>query len=255
MNVVSDRTGQPIEAVVRIIVGQRPASARRYRGWIGRCPPRAGRASSRQRVSAGGRRVVGDPVPRPSLRSAAKVAGRVVAGVAVTALIASADLRCARPSPRTGDGVAPARWATPERSASSDRRTTSCVTRRAQALRQREWAAYVRSRQLAGSATGRRYLANSGEVVRAWLGEQAAMSEDLDEIDRILARELVADGRATLAHLAATPGCRCRQCSRGFAGSKRGGGDGVHGPGQPRGGREDAVGVRRDHPSRSLSTR
>ena len=28
----------------------------------------------------------------------------------------------------------------------------------------------------------------------------------LDEIDRILARELVADGRATLAHLAATAG-------------------------------------------------
>jgi len=32
------------------------------------------------------------------------------------------------------------------------------------------------------------------------------MSEPLDEIDRILARELVADGRATLAHLAATAG-------------------------------------------------
>jgi Lrp/AsnC family leucine-responsive transcriptional regulator len=30
--------------------------------------------------------------------------------------------------------------------------------------------------------------------------------ESLDEIDRILARELVADGRATLAHLAATAG-------------------------------------------------
>jgi Lrp/AsnC family leucine-responsive transcriptional regulator len=27
--------------------------------------------------------------------------------------------------------------------------------------------------------------------------------EELDDIDRILARELVADGRATLAHLAA----------------------------------------------------
>jgi len=32
------------------------------------------------------------------------------------------------------------------------------------------------------------------------------MSEELDEIDRILARELVADGRATLAQLAATAG-------------------------------------------------
>jgi Lrp/AsnC family transcriptional regulator, leucine-responsive regulatory protein len=32
------------------------------------------------------------------------------------------------------------------------------------------------------------------------------MSEPLDEIDRILARELVADGRATLAQLAATAG-------------------------------------------------
>jgi Lrp/AsnC family leucine-responsive transcriptional regulator len=33
-----------------------------------------------------------------------------------------------------------------------------------------------------------------------------AEGETLDEIDRILARELVADGRATLAHLAATAG-------------------------------------------------
>ncbi|HKV20653.1 MAG TPA: Lrp/AsnC family transcriptional regulator [Mycobacterium sp.] len=32
------------------------------------------------------------------------------------------------------------------------------------------------------------------------------MSEELDDIDRILARELVADGRATLAQLAATAG-------------------------------------------------
>ncbi|OBF30354.1 AsnC family transcriptional regulator [Mycobacterium sp. ACS1612] len=32
------------------------------------------------------------------------------------------------------------------------------------------------------------------------------MSEPLDEIDRTLARELVADGRATLAHLAAVAG-------------------------------------------------
>jgi Lrp/AsnC family transcriptional regulator, leucine-responsive regulatory protein len=32
------------------------------------------------------------------------------------------------------------------------------------------------------------------------------MSEPLDEIDRILARELVADGRSTLAHLAAVAG-------------------------------------------------
>src|SRR6478609_7288370 len=30
--------------------------------------------------------------------------------------------------------------------------------------------------------------------------------EHLDEIDRVIARELVADGRATLAHLAATAG-------------------------------------------------
>ena len=33
-----------------------------------------------------------------------------------------------------------------------------------------------------------------------------AEGETLDEIDRILARELVADGRATLSHLAATAG-------------------------------------------------
>ncbi len=32
------------------------------------------------------------------------------------------------------------------------------------------------------------------------------MGEPLDEIDRMLARELIADGRATLAHLAATAG-------------------------------------------------
>jgi Lrp/AsnC family transcriptional regulator, leucine-responsive regulatory protein len=32
------------------------------------------------------------------------------------------------------------------------------------------------------------------------------MSEPLDDIDRILARELVTDGRATLSHLAATTG-------------------------------------------------
>ena len=32
------------------------------------------------------------------------------------------------------------------------------------------------------------------------------MSEPLDDIDRVLVRELVADGRATLAHLAATAG-------------------------------------------------
>jgi Lrp/AsnC family leucine-responsive transcriptional regulator len=32
------------------------------------------------------------------------------------------------------------------------------------------------------------------------------MSEPLDEIDRVLVRELVADGRATLAHLAGTAG-------------------------------------------------
>ncbi|MDX1884133.1 Lrp/AsnC family transcriptional regulator [Mycolicibacterium sp. 120270] len=32
------------------------------------------------------------------------------------------------------------------------------------------------------------------------------MSEPLDEVDRILVRELVADGRATLAHLAAAAG-------------------------------------------------
>ena len=32
------------------------------------------------------------------------------------------------------------------------------------------------------------------------------MSEPLDDIDRVLARELVADGRATLAHLAAVAG-------------------------------------------------
>jgi Lrp/AsnC family leucine-responsive transcriptional regulator len=38
------------------------------------------------------------------------------------------------------------------------------------------------------------------------LGYSAAMTEPLDEIDRILARELVADGRATLAQLAATAG-------------------------------------------------
>jgi Lrp/AsnC family transcriptional regulator, leucine-responsive regulatory protein len=47
------------------------------------------------------------------------------------------------------------------------------------------------------------------------LGYSAAMGESddqpiepvsLDEIDRILARELVTDGRATLAHLAATAG-------------------------------------------------
>jgi Lrp/AsnC family leucine-responsive transcriptional regulator len=34
----------------------------------------------------------------------------------------------------------------------------------------------------------------------------ADTNEQLDEIDRILVRELVADGRATLAHLAATAG-------------------------------------------------
>lgn len=38
------------------------------------------------------------------------------------------------------------------------------------------------------------------------LGYSAAMSEPLDDIDRVLARELVADGRATLAHLAETAG-------------------------------------------------
>lgn len=32
------------------------------------------------------------------------------------------------------------------------------------------------------------------------------MAETLDDIDRILARELIADGRATLAHLAAIAG-------------------------------------------------
>jgi len=36
--------------------------------------------------------------------------------------------------------------------------------------------------------------------------ESADAVRDLDEIDRILVRELVADGRATLAHLAATTG-------------------------------------------------
>jgi Lrp/AsnC family leucine-responsive transcriptional regulator len=34
----------------------------------------------------------------------------------------------------------------------------------------------------------------------------ASASEQLDEVDRLLVRELVADGRATLAHLAATAG-------------------------------------------------
>jgi Lrp/AsnC family transcriptional regulator, leucine-responsive regulatory protein len=34
----------------------------------------------------------------------------------------------------------------------------------------------------------------------------ADASEQLDEVDRVLVRELVADGRATLAHLAATAG-------------------------------------------------
>ncbi len=33
-----------------------------------------------------------------------------------------------------------------------------------------------------------------------------ADAEHLDDIDRILVRELIADGRATLAHLAATAG-------------------------------------------------
>lgn len=36
--------------------------------------------------------------------------------------------------------------------------------------------------------------------------EHPAAAAPLDEVDRILARELVADGRATLAHLAATAG-------------------------------------------------
>ena len=34
----------------------------------------------------------------------------------------------------------------------------------------------------------------------------AGLADELDEIDRILVRELVADGRATLAHLAASAG-------------------------------------------------
>jgi len=36
--------------------------------------------------------------------------------------------------------------------------------------------------------------------------DEARPQPSLDEIDRVLARELVADGRATLAHLAATAG-------------------------------------------------
>ena len=83
-------------------------------------------------------------------------------------------------------------------------------------------APYIRDRAAANFARSCQ-VSTRRLISRHPLGYSAAMSEPLDEIDRILARELVADGRATLAHLAATAGCRCRRSSHGCAGWSRAG--------------------------------
>ena len=80
--------------------------------------------------------------------------------------------------------------------------------------------------------------------------------EPLDEIDRILARELVADGRATLAHLAATAGLSVSAVqSRVRRLESRGVVTGYTARINPEAVGQHAVGVRGHHPSRSLSTR
>ena len=80
--------------------------------------------------------------------------------------------------------------------------------------------------------------------------------EELDDIDRILARELVADGRATLAHLATSAGLSVSAVqSRVRRLESRGVVTGYRARINPEAVGKHAVGVRRHHPSRSLSTR
>ena len=78
--------------------------------------------------------------------------------------------------------------------------------------------------------------------------KEVAMSEPLDEIDRVIARELVADGRATLAHLAAAAGLSVSAVqSRVRTARVPRCGDRVLGPDQPRSRREACC--RRSWPS------
>ena len=82
------------------------------------------------------------------------------------------------------------------------------------------------------------------------------MSEPLDEIDRMLARELVADGRSTLAHLAAVAGLSVSAVqSRVRRLESRGVVTGYSARISPEADRAHAVRVRGNHSSRSFSTR
>lgn len=75
-----------------------------------------------------------------------------------------------------------------------------------------------------------------------------AEAEQLDDVDRILVRELMADGRATLAHLATAAGLSVSAVQSRVRRLESRGVITGYGADQPRGRRPHAVGVRRDHP-------
>ena len=69
-------------------------------------------------------------------------------------------------------------------------------------------ANFARSSQVSTRRAASSSTPKHSDTVRPWVNPTNTTHAHvhLDEIDRILARELVADGRATLAHLAATAG-------------------------------------------------